>query len=219
MASGEPLDLAALRQEYRLASLSEGDAPAEPMALFRRWMADAADALLTEPNAMVVATADADGRPAARMVLLKGSDDSGFRFFTNYGSRKATHLGATPFAALLFPWVDIQRQVEVAGPVERLGDDESDAYFASRPRESQLGAWASRQSSVVSGRDVLEDEVRALAARYEGREVPRPPFWGGFRVIPLRMEFWQGRAGRLHDRLRYQRASATEPWVRERLAP
>lgn len=219
MTPGEPLDLAALRRDYRLASLSEGDAPADPMILFRRWMADAVDARLAEPNGMVVATADADGRPAARMVLLKGSDDSGFRFFTNLGSRKATHLEGTPYAALLFPWVDIQRQVEVEGPVERLGDDESDAYFASRPRESQLGAWASRQSSVVSGRDVLEDKVRALTGRWEGQEVPRPPFWGGYRVLPLRMEFWQGRAGRLHDRLRYQRGAATGPWVRDRLAP
>ena len=219
MSTGDRKDPSALRQEYRQAHLTEADAPTEPLALFRRWFADALAAALAEPNAMVLATVRTDGRPAARTVLLKGFDERGFAFFTNRGSRKADHLAAAPVAALLFPWVDLQRQVEVEGPVEPVADAAADAYFATRPRESQVGAWASRQSSVLSGRAELERRAEEMASRFEGGPVPRPPFWGGYRVVPLRVEFWQGRPGRLHDRLCYERDHPGRPWTRVRLAP
>lgn len=219
MTTGDRVDPAVLRQEYRLAHLLEDAAPAEPFALFERWFADAVRAELTEPNAMVLSTVGPGGRPAARTVLLKGVDERGLTFFTNRGSRKATHLHASPHASLLFSWVDIQRQIEVEGPVEEIPDGAADAYFATRPRDSQLGAWASRQSTVVSGRPALEERAREMAARFAGTEVPRPPFWGGYRVVACRIEFWQGRPGRLHDRLRYEREQPADPWVRDRLAP
>ena len=219
MTTQDRKDPSVLRQEYRNAGLSEADAPAEPLALFQRWWVEALGAALAEPNAMVLATVAPDGHPAARSVLLKGFDERGFVFYTNRGSRKAAHLASAPVAALLFPWVDLQRQVEVEGTVEPVSDAEADAYFVTRPRDSQLGAWASRQSSVLGGRDELEQRAKEMASRYEGRAVPRPPFWGGYRVVPRRVEFWQGRPGRLHDRLCYQREHPRSRWTMERLAP
>ena len=167
---------------------------------------------------MTLATATPDGRPSARMVLLKGVDARGFAFFTNYESRKGAELAANPRAALVFFWVQLERQVRVEGRVERLSAEESDAYFASRPEGSQLGAWASQQSAVLPDRGPLEARYEELRAQYEGQEVPRPTFWGGFRVVPETVEFWQGRVNRLHDRLRYRRQDDGS-WVIERLSP
>lgn len=212
-------ELAALRREYAAGGLAESDLAPDPVAMFRRWLHDATAAGLHEPNAMVLATATGDGIPSARIVLLKGLDERGFVFFTNYTSRKAAELDANPTAALLFPWHDLERQVRVEGPVSRLTDEENTAYFATRPRGSQLGAWASPQSQVVGSRAELDDRYAAASARFEdAADVPVPPDWGGYRVAPETVEFWQGRRGRMHDRLRYRRAAAGA-WVTERLAP
>ncbi|WP_280672304.1 MULTISPECIES: pyridoxamine 5'-phosphate oxidase [unclassified Kitasatospora] len=211
-------DLAQKRRQYALAGLAEDDLAADPVSQFARWFADAEQSGLMEPNAMVLSTADAEGRPSSRTVLLKGLDDRGFVFYTNYGSRKGVELAANPNASLLFPWHQIDRQVILVGSVERTGRDETAAYFRTRPHGSQLGAWASEQSSPVASREVLEQRYAELASRYpEGEGVPVPPFWGGFRVVPRTVEFWQGRPNRLHDRLRYT-ATATG-WVVERLCP
>lgn len=208
-------DLASLRREYAAAGLSEADlAPTWPEQ-FARWFAEAA--ALREPNAMVLATVDAAGVPNARTVLLKAVDARGFVFFTNYTSPKSTELEANPHASLVFPWIDIERQVVVLGTVQRISESDSEVYFRSRPRAAQIGAWASHQSSVIADRGVLEARQAELVARFDGADVPVPPFWGGLRVVPASVEFWQGRASRLHDRLRY-RAEA-EGWVVERLSP
>jgi pyridoxamine 5'-phosphate oxidase len=188
-----------------------------PVETFRGWLADAAASGLAEPTAMTLATAGADGAPAARMVLLKGVDDRGFAFFTNYDSDKARELTANPRAALVFHWQALGRQVRVTGRVERVAPDESDAYFASRPPASRLSAWASPQSRVITGRDVLERKVEELARRWPGDDVPRPPFWGGYRVVPDTIEFWTHRDDRLHDRERFTREG--DGWRAERLAP
>jgi pyridoxamine 5'-phosphate oxidase len=217
MTDGEPrARLAAMRRAYADAGLDEADLAETWLEQFERWLADAVKAGLTEPNAMTFATASADGRPAARTVLLKGVDDRGFVLYTNLDSRKGQEARSNPRAALLFPWVDLQRQVVVDGTVERVADRDSDAYFASRPRGSQLGALASPQSQVVAGRAVLEEARAALEQRYPVA-VPRPAHWGGLRVVPDAVEFWQGRPDRLHDRLRYRREAGL--WVTERLAP
>ena len=209
--------LARLREEYTGSGLRESDADPDPIEQFRGWFEQALAADLHEPNAMTLATATPGGSPSARMVLLKGFDERGFVFYTNYEGRKAEELEANPRAALVLYWGELRRQVRVEGCVSRLPDAESDAYFAGRPRGSQLGAWASEQSRPVSDRGVLEQRLRELEANYEGHDVPRPPFWGGYRVEPETIEFWQGRENRLHDRLVYRRSDGR--WRRERLQP
>jgi pyridoxamine 5'-phosphate oxidase len=210
--------LAAMRRSYELAGLREEDLAEDWPAQFARWLADAVLAGLTEPNACTFATAATDGRPSARTVLLKHVDARGFTVFTNLGSRKGREALANPRAALVVPWIDLQRQVVVCGDVERVDDAESDAYFASRPHGSKLGALASPQSQVVASRAELDAARGALEARFPpGSDVPRPAHWGGLRVVPQTVEFWQGRPDRLHDRLRFRRDGGG--FVVERLAP
>ncbi len=210
-------NVADLRKEYTRAGLTESDVAPDPVEQFRRWFDEALEADLHEPNAFVLATATRDGLPSARVVLLKGLDERGFVFYTNYEGRKGRELEDNPRAALLFYWGELERQVRIEGTVSRVSEEESDAYYASRPRGSRLGAWASEQSRVVEGREVLESRIGDLEAEYEGREVPRPPFWGGYRVEPEAIEFWQGRENRLHDRIVYRRESGS--WKTERLQP
>ncbi len=210
--------LSDLRREYAVGGLDESDLTPDPIAMFRRWLHDATVASLHEPNAMVLATVSGDGLPSSRMVLLKGLDDRGFAFFTNYQSRKADELAANPACALLFPWHALERQVRVEGRATRLSAEENAAYFGSRPRASQIGAWASPQSQVVASRTALDERYDAAAARFgEDGDVPVPPYWGGYRVAPEAVELWQGRRGRMHDRIRYRRDG--DGWVTERLAP
>jgi pyridoxamine 5'-phosphate oxidase len=210
--------VARLRKEYTRAGLKESDAASGPIEQFRNWFDEALAADLHEPNAMTLATATPDGRPSARVVLLKGLDERGFVFYTSYEGRKGGELETNPYCALVFYWGELERQVRVEGRASRVSEEESDEYFGSRPRGSQLGAWASEQSRPVEGRGALEERLRGLEAQYEGREVPRPPFWGGYRVEPEVVEFWQGRENRLHDRLVYRRSDNGE-WGRERLQP
>lgn len=209
-----------MRRRYADLGLSESDLTDDPLELFGRWFVDAAGSGVVEPNAMVLATVGGDGWPQARTVLLKGYDERGLRFFTSTVSDKAAALAATPRAALVFPWHAVERQVRVAGQVQRLPVEEVAEYFETRPRESQLGAWASPQSRAVDSRADLERMLAEAEARFpEGTPVPRPPAWGGYRVVPLSWEFWAGRPGRLHDRLRYRRSEAGASWRIERLAP
>ena len=215
-------ELSHLRQEYAAGGLAETDLEKDPVAMFRRWLHEAVTAGLHEPNAMVVATVSPDGRPSARLVLLKDVDDRGFVFFTNYESRKGREIDAHPEVSLLFPWHDLQRQVRVEGTATRVTREESEAYFAGRPRESQLGAWASPQSRVVASRAALDERYGGVLAQFADLDdVPVPPHWGGFRVAPEEVEFWQGRKGRMHDRLVYRRAEPDPhaPWTVQRLAP
>ncbi|MEU7058912.1 pyridoxamine 5'-phosphate oxidase [Streptomyces sp. NPDC046197] len=209
-----------MRKHYREEGLSEADLADTPMAQFAHWFQQAAtEGRLFEPNAMIVSTADADGRPSSRTVLLKGFDDRGFVFYTNYDSRKGRDLAQNPYVSLLFPWHPMARQVIVHGIARRTGRDETAAYFRTRPHGSQLGAWASAQSSVISTRAEIDAAYTELAARYpEGEQVPVPPNWGGFLVAPQSVEFWQGRENRLHDRLRYV-VRPDGNWRVERLSP
>lgn len=212
------MSIADLRREYTQHGLSESEVAADPFVQFRAWFDHALSAQLPEPNAMTLATATPDGRPSARVVLLKGFDQRGFVFYTNYQSRKGGELDASPWAALVFFWPELERQIRIEGRVERVSPQESDDYFASRPAGSRLGAWASPQSQVIADRDVLEQRLSAFTAQYAEQAIPRPPHWGGYRVVPTAIEFWQGRPSRLHDRLRYHR-SDDQRWILERLAP
>ena len=209
-------DIAQLRKSYERAALDEAASHADPLQQFSAWMAEAVSSQLPEPNAMTLATVGADGRPSTRVVLIKGWDERGIVWYTNYASRKGRELGINPHAALQFHWVELERVVRIEGRVSQVSQAESDAYYASRPLDSRLGAWASPQREVIASRAVLV----ANAARYGAQYVmnpPRPPHWGGYRLLPDRWEFWQGRPSRLHDRLRYRLED--ERWVRERLAP
>ncbi|MFN3628777.1 MAG: pyridoxamine 5'-phosphate oxidase [Casimicrobiaceae bacterium] len=211
--------IADLRKEYKLAALGKRDLAADPITQFRKWLDEAIHARLPEPTAMNLATVDAHGRPSGRIVLLKGVDEHGFVFYTNYESRKGRELAASPYAALTFHWVELERQVRIEGAVEKISAEESDAYFASRPLASRLGAHASPQSEPIASREALLLKLAAVTARYGGLPggPPRPPHWGGYRVLPERVEFWQGRRSRLHDRLVYLKQP--DGWRIERLAP
>jgi len=210
-------DLAGLRKSYERAALDEEASAADPLQQFRDWLDQALKAELPEPNAMTLATVGADGRPSTRIVLIKGIDERGIAWYTNYESRKGRELALHPYAALQFHWVELERVVRIEGPVARISAEESDAYFATRPIDSRIGAWASPQSEVIAARAVLVANAAKVGAKYL-MNPPRPPHWGGFRLAPEVWEFWQGRKSRLHDRLRYRRDASTD-WRRERLAP
>jgi pyridoxamine 5'-phosphate oxidase len=216
------MELADLRKDYKLASLGEADVDPSPFKQFEKWFAEALSAKVLEPNAMTLATVDSHGRPTARIVLIKDFDERGASFFTNYTSRKGENLAANPHAALVFFWPELERQVRMEGVVQRVSAAESDAYYSVRPLGSRIGAWASPQSRVIASRETLEAGVKTFTAQYGDAPV-RPPFWGGYRLTPTLIEFWQGRSSRLHDRIQYRRANAaaqgTDGWVLERLAP
>ena len=215
-----PHTIAQLRKSYGRAELNEASTPANPLELFAQWLQEAINAQLPEPNAMTLATVSSAMRPSTRVVLIKGFDARGIVWYTNYQSRKAQELAATPFAALQFHWVELERVVRVEGRVEKVSAEESDAYFHSRPLDSRIGAWASPQSQVIAGRSVLVTNAAKYGAQFL-LNPPRPPHWGGYRLVPEQWEFWQGRKSRLHDRLRYrpEESAPADAWVRERLAP
>ncbi len=212
------MSLADLRRDYSLAGLSEADLAADPFQQFEKWFQEAVAAEILEPNAMVLATVDPSGQPSTRVVLLKGVDPRGFKFFTNYESRKGRELAANPKASLTFPWTELERQVCLTGRVSKVSREESETYFKIRPRGSRLGAWASSQSQVIASRVQLEARLRELEAQYPEDDIPLPPYWGGYVLAPAEIEFWQGRPSRLHDRLRYQRQPGGS-WKIERLSP
>ena len=207
------------RIQYETAGLNFDDLDESPVQQWHAWYVEAVEAELAEPNAMAVSTIDAEGMPDSRIVLVRGLDDDGLTFFGNYNSAKGQQIDANPGASAVFPWIGLHRQVRVRGSIEMLPRHESDAYFASRPRDSQLGAWASPQSEVIEGRDILNQRHAEFAEKFAGVEVLRPPHWGGWLLVPEVFEFWQGRPNRLHDRFRYRRDDATQDWAIERLAP
>lgn len=209
--------IAGIRTDYRKAVLDEATAGEDPLAFFSRWFSEAEEAAADEVNAMTLATVDAAGHPHARIVLLKGLDDQGFVFFTNYSSDKGQQIASNDSVALVFFWKELERQVRVEGKAELVSAGESDQYFRSRPLGSRIGAWASPQSQVLPGREVLEDRYAQVEQEYEGKDLPRPEFWGGYRIVPQRIEFWQGRSSRLHDRIVFERED--KGWKKFRLAP
>jgi len=210
-------NIADIRQEYRLESLLESGVDANPLVLFNRWLEDAINAEVPEPTAMTVATSTFEGKPSARMMLLKGADENGFSFFTNYESRKARQLSQNPYAALVFFWPQLERQIRVEGKISKVSPKESDRYFKSRPIGSKIGAWASPQSHVIPNRRYLENLKTDYLEEFSKREINRPENWGGYTLHPTLIEFWQGRPDRLHDRLQYRMEN--EEWILERLAP
>jgi pyridoxamine 5'-phosphate oxidase len=211
------MSIADLRREYAGARLDEADVSPEPVAQFDRWFAEALAARVTEPNAMTLATATTAGVPSARIVLLKGFDERGFVFFTDYRSQKGAELKGNPAAALVLYWPELERQVRITGRAAPVGREESEAYFRTRPRASRISAWVSHQSQVIGSRKELEARIPEVEVRHPGEEVPLPPYWGGFRLVPSTVEFWQGRTSRLHDRIRYTRSA--NGWKIERLSP
>ncbi|MDH3294647.1 MAG: pyridoxamine 5'-phosphate oxidase [Acidimicrobiia bacterium] len=212
------IDIARIRAEYESQGIDVDELHPDPIVQFRQWLATAVEARIAEPNAMVVATVDGEGQPWSRYVLLKDVDEAGFTFYTNYTSNKSRELSARPVASLTFGWLDLRRQVNIAGAVDTVAEVESDEYWALRPRGAQLGSWASRQSQEISDRSVLDTWFAEAEKQFDGGEVSRPPHWGGWRVRPHTIEFWQGRLNRLHDRIRYRRADAGG-WTRARLSP
>jgi pyridoxamine 5'-phosphate oxidase len=210
--------IAAIRKVYQLESLLEKDLDPDPMRQFANWWQQALESKIEEPNAMTLATCSASGRPSARIVLLKGIENNGFVFFTNYLSRKGTEIHDNPFVSLLFFWKELERQVRIEGKITRVAAKESDEYFSSRPKESRIGAWSSPQSRVIESREILQKNVEKYNAQFAEGIIPRPEFWGGYQLQPDLIEFWQGRPGRLHDRLRYALAE-NNTWKIERLAP
>lgn len=210
-------DIASIRKTYKLQSLLESDAQPNPIKQFEKWWQQAIDSKIEEPNAMILATTTSDGKPSARTVLLKNFTNEGFVFFSNYQSHKAAQIEENPFVALLFFWKEMERQVRVEGSIHKVSAEESDTYFASRPRESQIGAWSSPQSEEIENREFLQQNVIKYNTQFNTENIPRPEFWGGYIVVPSMIEYWQGRPGRLHDRLQY--TSTNNEWIIKRLAP
>ena len=210
-------DIAAIRKIYKLESLLESDVDPNPINQFEKWWQQAVESKIEEPNAMIVATSTPDGKPSSRTVLLKNFTNEGFIFFSNYDSRKGAQIDQNPFVALLFFWKEMERQVRIEGRIHKISAEESDIYFSSRPRESRIGAWSSPQSKVIENREFLQQNVAKYNARFYTEDIPRPEFWGGYIVIPSMVEYWQGRPGRLHDRIQY--TAANNEWIIERLAP